>query len=257
MQCLYRTRPYEAVPGSANELAEKMKKLCAESFKGKLPMHKFNKVIKTIIKEFDNLPLLDIKKPKVGVVGEILVKFHPLANNHIVDLLEKEGAEAVVPDFMGFFLYCAQNTYFKTDHLGSTKKASTISGFVIKAIELIRRKSKIYLKRSNRFTAPPSIGYMQKLSRPYISDGNQTGEGWLLTAEMVDLIHNGVTNIVCCQPFGCLPNHVVGKGVIKELRLSFPEANIIAVDYDAGASEVNQLNRIKLMLSTAHKKLDN
>ena len=257
MQCLYRTRPYEAVPGSANELAEKMKKLCAESFKGKLPMHKFNKVIKTIIKEFDNLPLLDIKKPKVGVVGEILVKFHPLANNHIVDLLEKEGAEAVVPDFMGFFLYCAQNTYFKTDHLGSTKKASTISGFVIKAIEMIRRKSKIYLKRSNRFTAPPSIGYMQKLSRPYISDGNQTGEGWLLTAEMVDLIHNGVTNIVCCQPFGCLPNHVVGKGVIKELRLSFPEANIIAVDYDAGASEVNQLNRIKLMLSTAHKKLDN
>ncbi len=256
MQCLYRTRPYEAVPGSANALAEKMNKLCADSFKGNTSFHRFNRVIKTIINEFDNLPLLEIEKPKVGIVGEILVKFHPVANNRIVELLEKEGAEAVVPDFMGFFLYCAQNSYFRVEHLGSGKKTGTISNLVITAIEMLRRKSGIYLKESRRFSPPEKIGELQKLSRPYISDGNQTGEGWLLTAEMVHLIENGVNNIVCCQPFGCLPNHIVGKGVIKELRAGFPDANIIAVDYDAGASEVNQLNRIKLMLATAYKKLN-
>ena len=256
MNVLYRTRPYEAVPGSANELAAKMEKLCADSFYEKhLTFHKFNKVIKQMITEFDNLPLLDIKKPRVGVVGEILVKFHPTANNRIIELLENEGAEAVVPDFIGFFLYCAQNAYFKTEHLGANKKTSRTSGLVIKVFEFLRKKSKQYLKASKRFTAPPTIGELQKLSRPYVSDGNQTGEGWLLTAEMIELINGGTTNIVCCQPFGCLPNHIVGKGVIKELRLAFPQANIIAVDYDSGASEVNQLNRIKLMLSNAKKNI--
>ncbi|MGN0370637.1 MAG: acyl-CoA dehydratase activase-related protein [Butyrivibrio sp.] len=257
MNVLYRTRPYEAVPGSANELADKMRKICAESFDDpKLSVHKFNKVVKQIIDEFDNLPLLDIKKPRVGVVGEILVKFHPTANNHIVELLEKEGAEAVVPDFMGFFLYCAQNAYFKTEHLGASKKSLLINKAVIAILEGLRKKSGKLLRKSKRFSAPIHIGKLQKLSVPYVSSGNQTGEGWLLTSEMIELIHSGTTNIVCCQPFGCLPNHIVGKGVIKELRLAFPDANIIAVDYDAGASEVNQLNRIKLMLSTANKKLN-
>ena len=256
MNVLYRTRPYESVSGSANALADKWTNICRDSLmQKKISMRKFNKINKQMIEEFDELPLLDIKKPKVGVVGEILVKFHPTANNRIVDLLEKEGAEAVVPDFIGFFLYCAQNGHFKTDHLGASKKSKLINDLVIFVIELFRRKSKKYLRKSKRFTPPSTIGEMQKLSRPYVSDGNQTGEGWLLTAEMIELIHGGTTNIVCTQPFGCLPNHIVGKGVIKELRLAFPEANIIAVDYDAGASEVNQLNRIKLMLSTAYKKL--
>lgn len=257
MNVLYRTRPYEAVPGSANELAKKMKARCFESLAQKhLPMRRFNSDIKAMIEAFDNLPLLDIKKPRVGVVGEILVKFHPVANNQIVDLLEKEGAEAVVPDFIGFFLYCAQNGHFKTDHLGASKKSKFISDVVIWVFELFRKSSKKYFKKSKRFTAPSTIGDLMKLSSPYVSDGNQTGEGWLLTSEMVELIHMGVSNIVCCQPFGCLPNHIVGKGVIKELRIAFPESNIIAVDYDAGASEVNQLNRIKLMLSTAQKNLN-
>lgn len=256
MNVLYRTRPYEAVSGSANELAEKMKQLCTESFNEKhLSVRKFNKVVAKIINEFDNLPLLDIKKPKVGVVGEILVKFHPTANNRIVELLEKEGAEVVVPDFMGFFLYCAQNGEFKTEHLGLSKKSLYINRLVVTILEGLRKKSGKLLKASNRFKAPLHIRDLQKLSTPYVSSGNQAGEGWLLTSEMVELIHDGTTNIVCCQPFGCLPNHIVGKGVLKELRLAFPEANIIAVDYDAGASEVNQLNRIKLMLSNAHKKI--
>ena len=257
MNVLYRTRPYEAVPGSANELADRMKEMCKASLSGKhLSMHKFNKDIKTMIEEFDNLPLLDIKKPRVGVVGEILVKFHPVANNHIVDLLEKEGAEAVVPDFIGFFLYCAQNSHFKKEHLGASWKSKLGSDIFIWVFEYFRKKSKKYFKKSKRFTAPSTIKELRDLALPYVSDGNQTGEGWLLTAEMIELIHLGVNNIVCCQPFGCLPNHIVGKGVIKELRLAFPESNIIAVDYDAGASEVNQLNRIKLMLSTAQKNLD-
>ncbi len=256
MNVLYKTRPYEAVPGSANELASRMGQMCKDSFNDpKLSIHKFNKNVKKVIEEFDRLPLLDIVKPKVGVVGEILVKFHPTGNNHIVELLEHEGAEAVVPDFMGFFLYCAQNAHFKTKHLGATRKSKLISDSVIMVLEGLRHKSKKYLKKSNRFTAPTSIGKLMKLSTPYVSDGNQTGEGWLLTSEMVELIHGGTNNIVCCQPFGCLPNHIVGKGVIKELRQAFPNSNIIAVDYDAGASEVNQLNRIKLMLSTAQKNL--
>lgn len=256
MNVLYRTRPYEAVLGSANELADKMKKLCADSFFEKhLTIRKFNKVVKRMITEFDNLPLLDIRKPRVGVVGEILVKFHPTANNQIIELLEREGAEAVVPDFIGFFLYCAQNAYFRTEHLGASKKSKNVSALVIKIFEYLRKGSKKYLRESRRFSAPPTIGELQKLSRPYVSDGNQTGEGWLLTAEMIELINSGVNNIVCCQPFGCLPNHIVGKGVIKELRLALPNANIIAVDYDSGASEVNQLNRIKLMLANAKKNL--
>ena len=256
MKVLYRTRPYEAVPGSANALAEKMRKICTDALKqNKLSLRKFNKINKQIIEEFDNLPLTDVVKPRVGVVGEILVKFHPTANNHIVELLEKEGAEAVVPDFMGFFLYCAQNTKFKTDHLGVSRKSWIVSKVIIQVLEGLRHKSNVYFKRSKRFTPTITIDKLQQLSVPYVSSGNQTGEGWLLTSEMVELIHSGTKNIVCTQPFGCLPNHVVGKGVIKELRQAFPEANIIAVDYDAGASEVNQLNRIKLMLSTAEKNL--
>lgn len=256
MNVLYKTRPYEAVPGSANELADKVAKRCIDSINAdKLPFSRFNGDIKYMIEEFDKLPILDIKKPKVGVVGEILVKFHPLANNHVVELLEKEGAEAVVPDIMGFFLYCAQNSHFKTAHLGASKKSKLISDIVIYIFELYRKKSNKYLRKSKRFTPPSKIGDIMKLSEPYVSSGNQTGEGWLLTSEMIELIHNGVNNIVCCQPFGCLPNHIVGKGVIKELRVAFPDSNIVAVDYDAGASEVNQLNRIKLMLSTAQKNM--
>ena len=257
MNVVYRTRPYEKVPGSVNALHEKWKNICIRQLtKDKVTMREFNKNIRSIVKEFDEIELLDIKKPRVGIVGEILVKFMPAANNYLVDLLEAEGAEAVMPDLMGFLLYCAENANFKKDYLGASKKSAFINNSVIKLLEWFRKGAKQALKESKRFTPPATIQETANLAKDLVSLGNQTGEGWLLTGEMIELIHNGAGNIVCCQPFACLPNHIVGKGVIKELRAAFPEANIIAVDYDPGASEVNQLNRIKLMLSTAVKNIN-
>ena len=257
MNVVYRTRPYEKVPGSVNALHEKWKNICIRQLtKDKVTMREFNKNIRSIVKEFDEIELLDIKKPRVGIVGEILVKFMPAANNYLVDLLEAEGAEAVMPDLMGFLLYCAENANFKKDYLGASKKSAFINNSVIKLLEWFRKGAKQALKESKRFTPPATIQETANLAKDLVSLGNQTGEGWLLTGEMIELIHNGASNIVCCQPFACLPNHIVGKGVIKELRAAFPEANIIAVDYDPGASEVNQLNRIKLMLATANKNLE-
>lgn len=259
MNVVYRTRPYEKVPGSVNALHEKWKNIVIEEFKtmNHVPMRTFNKHIRDIIKDFDEIELLDIKKPRVGVVGEILVKFMPAANNYLVDLLEAEGAEAVVPDLMGFLLYCCENANFKHANLGTPAKSAFVNNCVIKLLEWFRKDAKKALAASKRFTAPASIKDTAALAKDLVSLGNQTGEGWLLTGEMIELIHNGAGNIVCCQPFACLPNHIVGKGVIKELRAAFPDANIIAVDYDPGASEVNQLNRIKLMLATANKNLEN
>ena len=257
MNVVYRTRPYEKVPGSVNALHEKWKNICIRQLtKDKVTMREFNKNIRSIVKEFDEIELLDIKKPRVGIVGEILVKFMPAANNYLVDLLEAEGAEAVMPDLMGFLLYCAENANFKKDYLGASKKSAFINNSVIKLLEWFRKGAKQALKESKRFTPPATIQETANLAKDLVSLGNQTGEGCLLTGEMIELIHNGAGNIVCCQPFACLPNHIVGKGVIKELRAAFPEANIIAVDYDPGASEVNQLNRIKLMLATANKNLE-
>lgn len=257
MNVVYRTRPYEKVPGSVNALHEKWKDICIRQLtKDKVNMREFNKNIRGIVKDFDEIELLDIKKPRVGIVGEILVKFLPAANNYLVDLLEAEGAEAVMPDLMGFLLYCAENANFKKDYLGASKKSAFINNSVIKLLEWFRKGAKQALAESKRFTPPSTIKETAALAKDLVSLGNQTGEGWLLTGEMIELIHGGAGNIVCCQPFACLPNHIVGKGVIKELRAAFPEANIIAVDYDPGASEVNQLNRIKLMLATANKNLD-
>ncbi len=257
MRVLYRTRPYEAVPGSANALHEKWKKICMESVARKVPsMSEFNRNIRGIIHDFDNLLLLDIKKPRVGIVGEILVKFLPSANNYLVELLEKEGAEAVMPDLMDFLLYCFYNTNFKRDNLGTKSTTAMICNLGIKVLEAMRHTAKKELEKSMRFDAPSEISHLAKMAEKFVSIGNQTGEGWFLTGEMLELIHSGVNNIVCTQPFGCLPNHIVGKGVIKELRKEYPLSNIVAVDYDPGASEVNQLNRIKLMLATAQKNLN-
>ncbi len=255
MRVLYKTRPYEAVKGSANALYEKWnEKVKGDIVKADLGTYKKN--IKGIVKEFDELELLDIVKPKVGVVGEILVKYHPLANNNIVDLLEKEGAEAVVPDLLGFGHYSAYNAVQKEKYLGGSSLTRRISDVAIKALEYYQKPMIDALKASKRFEAPVSIEKLGEYAEPIVSLCNQTGEGWFLTGEMMELIHTGVNNIVCTQPFGCLPNHVVGKGVIKEIRRRYPLANIVAVDYDPGASEVNQLNRIRLMLSVANKNLE-
>ncbi len=256
MRVLYATRPYEAKAGSANALHEKWKAICIKSLqKRSLSMAEFNRNIRGIVHDFDELPRRNVQKPKVGIVGEILVKFSPLANNHVVELLEAEGAEAVMPDLLDFLLYCFYNSNFKADNLGGKRSTAHLCNMGISLLEYFRRTCRRELERSTHFLPPARIQDLASMAKHYVSLGNQTGEGWFLTGEMLELIHSGTTNIICTQPFGCLPNHIVGKGVIKELRASHPEANIIAVDYDPGASEVNQLNRIKLMLSTAQKNL--
>ena len=259
MRCTYRMRPYEAVPGSVNEVHNKWKEVAKEFVSAKhIKLAKFHSICKQIIREFDAIELLDIKKPRVGIVGEILVKFSPAGNNHLVELLEAEGAEAVVPDLLDFMLYCFYNQIYKAEYLGTSKKTARISNLGIFAIEkLLRGPIAKEFKKSKHFSAPAPIRNTVKLAESIVNIGNQTGEGWFLTGEMLELIHDNVPNIVCTQPFGCLPNHVVGKGVIKSIRKIHPSANIVAIDYDPGASEVNQLNRIKLMLSTASKNLSN
>ncbi len=255
MRCVYRMRPYEMEEGSVNDLHEKWNKICTDYVISAIPTPgRFAYLCRKMIREFDRIPVKDIKKPRVGIVGEILVKFSPLANNHLVDLIEKEGAEAVVPDLLDFLMYCFYNQIYKAKHLGVPKVTAIKCRIGIRALEKWRQAAVKAFQRSRHFTAPAKIDLLAKYASDVVSLGNQTGEGWFLTGEMLELIHGGVSNIVCTQPFGCLPNHVVGKGVIKTLKNRYPQANIVAIDYDPGASEVNQLNRLKLMLSTAFSK---
>mgnify|MGYP003177612971 FL=1 len=255
MRTVYHTRPYEVKPGSVNKLHRQWAAKCKRDI-AKGNFYTFQKNIRGIIRDFDRIPLKDIKKPRVGIVGEILVKFLPDANNHLVELLEREGAEAVVPDLLDFFMYSFYNSNFKYRYLGKSKKSAIVSNSAIWVVERYRQTLRKELAKSNRFEPPAYIKDLAEYAKPFVSIGNQTGEGWFLTGEMVELIHSGAPNIVCTQPFACLPNHVVGKGVIKEIRQAFPDANIVAIDYDPGASEVNQINRIKLMLSTAEKNMN-
>jgi predicted CoA-substrate-specific enzyme activase len=255
MRCLYHVRPYELVPGSANKLHEQLRDKCIASLtEGKGPS--YSNMCQEIVTAFDNFPIDEtIRKPRVGVVGEILVKYMPLANNHLVDLLESEGAEAVVPDLMDFMNYCVYNNDYKHQFLGKGWISSATAKIGVGAIRMLRKPAIDALEQSRRFEPPMPIEQVADLAKPFLSIGNQYGEGWFLTGEMVELLRSGTPNIVCIQPFACLPNHVVGKGVIKALHKAYPYANIAAVDYDPGASEVNQLNRIKLMLSAAMKNL--
>lgn len=251
---VYRTRPYELEKGQIDALHEEwLKKVESNVRNGSLTI--FNRNMKKIIKDFDTVPISDEVKPKVGVVGEILVKYSPTANNDIVRLLEEEGAEAVVPDLIGFMNYSLYNQIWKYDNMGMPKKNKTIAEMAIKLIEVVEKPMDKALRASERFTGIHSIYQLAEDASKILSIGNHTGEGWFLTGEMIDLLKTGVNNIVCMQPFGCLPNHVVGKGVIKELRHQYPKSNIAAIDYDPGVSIVNQLNRIRLMMATANKQL--
>ena len=252
MRCVYHMRPYEAVPGSVDACHEKWKERCIKFISQEnMSFSKFKNICREIVADFDAIEILDIKKPKVGIVGEILVKYAPVGNNHLVKLLESEGAEAVVPDLMDFVLYCFHDQIYNSKHIHMPKSSAILCKFGIEAVEFLRKAAREAFKESKNFLPPSTIYETAKKASEIVSLGNQTGEGWFLTGEMVELIGEGVPNIVCCQPFGCLPNHVVGKGVIKALRKKYKESNIVAIDYDPGASEVNQLNRIKLMLSTA------
>ena len=252
---LYATRPYEKVKGSAEAL---MKRYDDEIFQncrdGKFST--FKKLVKRIVADYDALPLNDVKKPRVGVVGEILVKYHPDANNNIVDIIEKEGGEAVVLDLVDFFLYGMYSKKFNYEKLSGSWMQYKINQIAIKVVEWCRRPMRKALRESKRFEEPAYIENTAKEASQIASMGNQCGEGWLLTGEMIELIKDGATNIACLQPFACLPNHVIGKGMMKALRERFPKANIVAIDYDPGASDTNQLNRIKLMMSAAHRNME-
>lgn len=256
MRLLYATRPYEKTPGAAQAVLDKWHDRIIDNtlhFNRRV----FAKNIEGIVKDFDAVERLDIAKPKVGVVGEILVKYHPNANNDIVSIIEEEGGEAVVLDLIDFFMYGFYSARFNYEKLSGTYKSMKINEAAIKVIEWMRKPMRKALRESVHFTEPPYIEETAHAATKVISLGNQCGEGWLLTGEMVELIKNGCENIACLQPFACLPNHVTGKGMMKAIRNLNPRANIVAIDYDPGASDVNQLNRIKLMMATAHKNMLN
>ena len=252
MRCLYRTRPYELVPGSADALKDRWTEKCIRYFRAESGTKRFGALCRGIVEDFDTLALDEgLKKPRVGIVGEILVKYMPLANNHLVELLEAEGAEAVVPDLLDFFNMCLHNNEYRHAYMGGSLLSDLVGRVGVEALEMLRKPAVDALRRSRRFTAPRRIERIAEPAKPFLSLGNQYGESWLLCGEMIELFSEGVDNVICIQPFGCLPNHVLGKGVIKALKASFPQANIAAVDFDPGASEVNQRNRIRLLLAAA------
>lgn len=248
------TRPYEKIKGSTNILYNKWMKILLEAVKT-YNKKEYAENVNSMVKSFDGLEVENVKKPRVGIVGEILVKYHPTANNQLIEILEKEGAEAVVNDLADFLLYCLYNGKVKAEQLGKSKLGILAGDIGIKFIEHYRKPVRKALEKSKRFEPPMHIEDLAKLGEKLLSLGNQYGEGWLLTAEMIELIEHGAENIVCVQPFGCLPNHITGKGMVKPIRQMYQHANIVPLDYDPGASSVNQLNRLKLMLSTAHENV--
>ena len=256
MQCLYRTRPYERKRGSANQLFETWLKACRESIPT-LSYSKYIRLCKAIIADFDNLPLMeDVRKPRVGVVGEILAKYHPTANNHVVDVIEAEGCEAVVPSFTDFFQYVGLNLGYRYRDLDESRFRALGGSLLYWAVGKYRQEVFEALKASKRFKPPQDLKHLSERTEPIVQLCNNMGEGWLMTAEMIELIDDGAPNIVLCSPFGCLPNHVIGKAVLKELTDRYPTANVVAVDYDSSASEVNQINRIKLMCGIAKERMN-
>ena len=249
-----KMRPYEINRGDTDNLfAEWM--IAAKNDLQNGNYFSYRKNIKEIVRQFDAIPISNEIKPKVGIVGEILVKYHPVANNFIERLLADEGAEVIMPDFVDFFLYCAYDSIVKRELLGGSRKDKIFAEIFIKFIEFFRLPMKNALKSSKNFKAPHDIKETARLASKFISNGNLNGEGWLICGEMVKLIDDGVKNIVGLSPFACLPNHIILKGVLHNLRESYDNVNVVAIDCDAGSSEVNQLNRIKLMLTIAKKLL--
>jgi predicted CoA-substrate-specific enzyme activase len=261
---LLRVRPYEKAKGSANALYHRWDTIIREWFSdGKTPTYgrhlTYRRLIRALVDEFDALPLANIpRKPRVGVVGEILVKFQPDANNHVIEVIESEGCEAALPGLMEFMVTGLYTTEWNWENFGIGQKWRRAKGWFRTFMESYRTPVREALAAANarhpepKFTIPGSMAEMAERAQQVTSLGNQAGEGWLLTAEVLELIHSGTPNVICVQPFACLPNHVVGKGMFKEIRRQHPGANLVTIDYDPGASEVNQLNRIKLMLTTAH-----
>jgi len=253
---LMKNRAYEINKGETEKLytewLEKCKRLVEKS-----NSKQFKQSIYDMVNDFEKIELdTSIKKPKVGVVGEVLIKYHPFGNNFVANVLEQEGAEVVLPDFMGFIKFIATHKITFNQLLKIDKTKAAIFKTAIKLIDIFEKDLKIALSQSKKDYLPPcNIWHLEDKVKDILSIGNQTGEGWFLTAEMVEYIEHDIPNIVCVQPFACLPNHIVGKGVIKTIRETFPNANITPVDYDPGASEANQTNRLKLLMTVAKDNL--
>ena len=253
---LTKNRAYEVNKGETQALydtwIEKTRKLVAKS-----TTKEFKQSIYDIVNDFEKIELdTSIEKPKVGIVGEVLIKYHPFGNNYVADLLEKEGAEVILPDFMGFVKFMCTHKITFNSLLNINKTSSKLMKAAIKLVDILEKDMCIALSNSKKgYLQPCDIWHLEDKVKDVLSIGNQTGEGWFLTAEMIEYIENDIPNIICVQPFACLPNHVVGKGVIKTIRSKYPYANISPVDYDPGASETNQTNRIKLLMTVAKDNL--
>lgn len=254
---LTKNRAYEVHKGETQKLFDSWMLKCKKLLE-KSSNKEFKKSIYDIVNDFEKIELdTSIEKPKVGIVGEVLIKYHPFGNNQVANLLEQEGAEVILPDFMGFIKFMATHKITFNNLLNTNKTSSKVSKMAIKIIDILEKDLKIALSNSKKNYLPPcDIWHLEDKVKDVLSIGNQTGEGWFLTAEMIEYIEHDIPNIVCVQPFACLPNHVVGKGVIKTIREKYPEANISPVDYDPGASEANQTNRIKLLMTVAKDNLN-
>jgi predicted nucleotide-binding protein (sugar kinase/HSP70/actin superfamily) len=253
---LTKNRAYETHIGETKRCFDKWMEI-AKKMLVKSTNKEFKQSLYEMVNDFEKIELDTSKeKPKVGIVGEVLIKYHPFGNNFVADLLEKEGAEVILPDFMGFVKFMATHKITFNTLLNTNKTSSKISKVAIKLIDLMEKDVKAALASSSKNYLPPcDIWHLEDKVKDVLSIGNQTGEGWFLTAEMIEYIEHDIPNIVCVQPFACLPNHVVGKGVIKTIREKYPDANISPVDYDPGASETNQANRIKLLMTVAKDNL--
>ncbi len=256
-----RTRPYELEPGSADALMERWTRIAREHFldSGRSATWgrrtSYHCLVRGIVEEFDALPLRDEpRRPRVGVLGEILVQFHPDANNHIVETIESEGCEAVLPGLMWFVHNCLAAGDYNWATFGTDKWGRHVKHAFLALLRQYQKPVDAALARSRRFEVPTSIETIRDEAQRIVQLGNQAGEGWYLVGEMVDMIREGVPNIAVVQPFACLPNHVTGRGVFREVRRQYPQANVVSIDFDPGASQVNQLNRIKLMAATARDR---
>ena len=253
---LTKNRAYEINKGETKKLFDEWMEKCKKLLE-KSSMKEFKQSIYDIVNDFEKIELdTSVEKPRVGIVGEVLIKYHPYGNNFVADKLEEEGAEVVLPDFMGFIKFIATHKITFNQLIKTDKIKSKIFKTAIKLIDLLEKDERIALANSKKgYLQPCDIWELEDKVKNILSIGNQTGEGWFLTAEMIEYIESGIPNIVCVQPFACLPNHVVGKGVIKTIRNEFPDANISPIDYDPGASEANQTNRIKLLMTVAKDNL--
>ena len=252
VQTANQVRPYEVRPGQTDETIEAcMSRLLEGMNQGKgLSYASMKENFKWIVQAFRNVPTQGPPKVRVGVVGEIYIKYSPLGNNNLEQFLLSEGAEPVVPGLTDFIIFKIFNRDVDVDLYGGLwlkKKLCQIGENYVKKCQ----RAMIEAMKEGGFRAPGTFDDLHRLIRGYLGEGNKMGEGWLLTAEMLELIHSGTPNIVCTQPFGCLPNHIVGKGMIRKLKDDYPNSNIVAIDYDPGATKINQENRIKLMLANA------